>query len=51
MVEVDTRLVERISVDPGRTEFEPRLEFTERPIDLPRVLGSNIDGVTEARRK
>lgn len=50
MVEGDTRVVERISVDPGRTDFEPRLEFTEDIIDLPKVLGSDIDGITEAMK-
>jgi hypothetical protein len=51
MIEGNTRLVERILVQPGIFELEPRLEFTERPIDLPRVLGSDIDGITEVMKK
>lgn len=51
MVESDTRLVERISVRPEDADFGPRLEFTERPIDLPKVLGSDIDGITEVMRR
>ena len=51
MVTSDTRLVERIAVEPGKAEFEPYLEFTEKPIDLHKVLGADIDGITEVMRK
>lgn len=51
MIEGNTRLVERILVRPGIYDLEPRMEFTERPIDLPRVLGSDIGGITEVMRK
>ena len=51
MIEGNTNLVERMLVQPGTYELEPRLEFTEKPIDLPKVLGSDIDGITEVMRK
>jgi cell division protein FtsL len=51
MIEGDAKLVERFSVDPKCTEFMPRMEFTEEKIDFPKVLGSDIDGITEAMRK
>ena len=51
MMEGTTDLVERVLIGPGTFEQEPRLEFTEKPVDLPRVLGKDLEGITEVMCK
>lgn len=51
LIEGSTELVERILIGPGTFDAEPHLEFTEKPVDLPKVLGKELDGITEVMRR
>jgi cell division protein FtsL len=51
MVDADALLTERISIESSRGDFTPRLEFTDKAAEIREVLGSNIDGITEAMKQ